>query len=149
MLKTTIPCNRWKIFLSIPYPHVITFCLVWQHHDVFQTSVTASKRLRIEPKSCIMQLFEATCVRNLLIVKNLEHKKFQEWYHVKEERLFYLFLTFEKLCHVHFDHTEPCCKLLRQTSKIKKLQMSFQMVVLFQGIPLNNYGVECKENSTM
>ena len=92
MLKTT-PCNRWKIFLSIPYPHVITFCLVWQHHDVFQTSATASKRLRIEPKSCIhMQLFEATCVRNLLIVKNLEHWKFQEWYHVKEERLFYLFL---------------------------------------------------------
>ena len=32
-----------------------------------------------------MQLFEATCVRNLLIVKNLEHRKFQVWYHVKEE----------------------------------------------------------------
>ena len=78
MLKTTTPCNRWKIFLSIPYPHVITFCLVWQHHDVFQTSATASKRLRIEPKSCIlMQLFEAACVRNLLIVKNLEHKNFK------------------------------------------------------------------------
>ena len=95
-----------------------------------------------------MQRFRATCVRNLLIVKNLEHRKFQELYHVKEERLFYLFLTFEKLCHVHFDHTEPCCKLLRQTSKIKKLQTSFRMV-LFQGIPLNNYGVECKENSTI
>ena len=79
MLKTTTPCNRWKIFLSIPYPHVITFCLVWQHHDVFQTSATASKSLRIEPKSCIlMQLFEATCVRNLLIVKNPEHEKFHE-----------------------------------------------------------------------
>ena len=70
MLKTTTPCNRWKIFLSILYPYVITFCLVWQHHDVFQTSATASKRLRIEPKSCKpMQLFEATCVKNLLIVK--------------------------------------------------------------------------------
>ena len=34
-----------------------------------------------------MQLFAATCVRNLLIVKNLEHGKFKEWYHVKEERL--------------------------------------------------------------
>ena len=40
---------------------------------MFQTSVTASKRLRIKLKSCIlMQLFEATCVRNLLIVKNLD-----------------------------------------------------------------------------
>ena len=45
-------------------------------HDVFQTSATASKRLRIQPKSCILlQSFEATCVRNLLIVKNLEHEK--------------------------------------------------------------------------
>ena len=78
-----------KDFLSIPYPHVITFCLVWQHHDVFQTSAIASKRLRIEPKNCILlQLFEATCVRNLLIVKYLEHEQFQEYYHVKEERLF-------------------------------------------------------------
>ena len=63
MLKTTTPCNRWKIFLSIPYPHVITICLVWQHHDMFQTSATASKRWRIKPKSCIlMQFFEATWV---------------------------------------------------------------------------------------
>ena len=37
-----------------------------------------------------MQLFEATCVRNLLIVEILEHEKFQEQYHVKEKRLFYL-----------------------------------------------------------
>ena len=145
MLKTTTPCNRWKIFLSIPYPHIITFCLVWQHHDVFQTSATASKSLRIEPKSCIlMQPFEVTCVRNLLIVKHLELEIFQECYHVKEERLFYLFLTFWKLCHVHFDHTKPCCKLLRQTSKIENLQTTVRMVCL----PLNNYGVECKENST-
>ena len=77
MLKTATPRNRWKIIPSVLYPHVITFCLVWQHHDVFQTSATASKRLRIEPKSCIlMQLFEATCVRNLLIVKNLGTKNF-------------------------------------------------------------------------
>ena len=132
------PCNRWKVFLSIPYPH-ITFCLVWQHHDVFQTSATASKRLRIEPKSCILlQLFEATCVRNLLNVKNLEHEKFQEQYNVKKEWLFYLFLTFWKVCHVHFDHMKPCCKLLRQTSKIKKLQTTFWLVSLFQGLPLNN-----------
>ena len=42
-----------------------------------------------------MQLFEATCVRNLLIVKNLEHRKFKEWYHVKEiPLLLYWFLTF-------------------------------------------------------
>ena len=33
--------------------------------------------------------FEATCVRNVLIVKHLEHEKFKDWYHVKEERLFY------------------------------------------------------------
>ena len=33
-----------------------------------------------------MQHFEATCVRNVLIVKNLEHGKFKEWYHVKEEK---------------------------------------------------------------
>ena len=58
--------------------HFIYF-LVLQHHNVFQTSATASKTLRIEPKSCILlQLFEATCVRNLLIVKNLEHEIFQE-----------------------------------------------------------------------
>ena len=55
---------------------------------MLQTSASASKRFRIEPKSCIlMQLFEANCVRNLLIVKTLEHEKFNEWYHVKEERL--------------------------------------------------------------
>ena len=38
----------------------------------------------------LLQLFEATCVRNVLIVKHLEHEKFKDWYHVKEERLFYL-----------------------------------------------------------
>ena len=43
-----------------------------------------------------MQLFEATCVKNLLIVKNLEHGQFKEWYHLKEERLLYQFLTFWK-----------------------------------------------------
>ena len=36
-----------------------------------------------------MQLFEATFVRSLLTAKNLEHGKFKEWYHVKEERLLY------------------------------------------------------------
>ena len=41
-----------------------------------------------------MQPFEATSVRNLLIVKNVEHGKFKELYHVKEERLLYQFLTF-------------------------------------------------------
>ena len=52
-------------------------------------------KCKLDLKSCIlMQLFEDTCVRNLLIVKNLEHRKFQEWYHVKEERLFCLVLTF-------------------------------------------------------
>ena len=96
-----------------------------------------------------MQLFEATCVRNLLIVKSLEHGKFKEWYRLREERLLYQFLTFWKLCYVYFDHTKPCCKLLRHTSKIEKLQTTFRMVLLFQGLPLNNYGVECKENSTM
>ena len=33
--------------------------------------------------------------------------------------------------------------------QIEKLQTTFSMVSLFQGLPLNNYGVECKENSTM
>ena len=75
ILKTITPCNRWKSFLSIPYPQFITFCLVWQHH-VLQTSATVSKRFRIGPKSCILlQLFEAPCVRNSLIVKDLEHEK--------------------------------------------------------------------------
>ena len=41
MLETTTPCNRWKLFLSLH------FCLVWQHHEVLQTSVTASKTFRI------------------------------------------------------------------------------------------------------
>ena len=36
-----------------------------------------------------------------------------------------------------------------QRSKIEKLQTTFWMVSLFQGLPLNNYGVECKENNTM
>ena len=69
-----------KDFSIDPVPSCHYICLVWQHHDVFQTSATPSKRLRIEPKSCIlMQFFEATCVRNLLIVKNLEHEKFQKY----------------------------------------------------------------------
>ena len=33
MLKTTTPCNRWKIFLLVLDPHIITFSLVWQHHE--------------------------------------------------------------------------------------------------------------------
>ena len=94
-----------------------------------------------------MQLFEAACVRNLLIVKNLEYKKKinQEWYHVKEERLFYRFLTFWKLCHIYFDHTEPCTKPLQQISKIKKVADFFLDGVVVSG----RTAVECKENSTM
>ena len=150
MLKTATPRNRWKIIPSVLYPHVITFCLVWQHHDVLQTSATASEWLRIGPKGCILlQLFETTCLRNVLIVKHLERGKFKEGCHVKEERLVYLPLTFWKLCYVYFNHMEPCCKVLRQTSKIEKLQTTFRMVLLFQGLPLNNRTVECKENSTM
>ena len=38
--------------------------------------------------------FEATCVRNVLIVKHLEHEKVKDGYHVKGEILFYLPLTF-------------------------------------------------------
>ena len=80
MLKTTTARNRWKIFPSVPYPHVITFCLVWQHHDVLQTSATASKRLRIGPKGCILlQHFETTCVRNVLIVKYPEQQIYTGW----------------------------------------------------------------------
>ena len=77
MLKTTTPYNRWKSFLSIPYPHVITFGLVWQHHDVFQTSATASKRLRIEPKSAayvsnfLKPLVSETCL--LLKIESTEN----------------------------------------------------------------------------
>ena len=126
MLKTTTWCNRGKIFLSIPYPHFITICLVWQHHNVLQTSVTASKRFRIGPASCILlQLFEATCVRNVLIVKNLEHEKFKELCHMKEERLFHLFFTFWKLCYIYFDRTKPCCKLLWQTTQNQKVANYF------------------------
>ena len=129
MLKTTTPCNRWKIVLSIPYPHVVAFCLVWQHHDVFHVPATASKIVRIGPKSCILlQLFEATCVGNLFIVKNIEHEKFKDWYHVQEERLFYLSFIFWKLCYVYFHCTKPCCKRLWQTPKIEKLQTTFRMV---------------------
>ena len=105
---------------------------------MLQTSVTASKRFRTESKSCILtQLSEATCVRNLLIVKILDHGKCKEWYHVKEERLLYRFLTFWKLCYVYFDHTKPCCKLLRQTSKIEKLQTTFRMVCCFRAYRFN------------
>ena len=152
MLKTTTPCNRWKIFLSIPYLHVITFYLVWQHHDVFQTSATASKRLRIEPKSCIlMQLFEATYVRNLPIVKKSRARKISRVVPRERRKIVlavpYILKIMSRSLWPHV--TKPCCKLLRQTSKIEKLQTSFRMVLLFQGIPLNNYGVECKENSTM
>ena len=36
-------------------------------------------KFKLDSKSCIlMQLFEVTCIRNFLIVKNLEHRKFQE-----------------------------------------------------------------------
>ena len=63
------------------------------------------------------------------ILKRLEHEQFMDWYYVKEERLFYLFLTFWKLCYVYFDHTKPCYKFLRQTSKIEKLQTTFRMVL--------------------
>ena len=90
-----------------------------------------------------MQLFEATWVRNSLIVKNLEHGTMR-----KKKDCSIGSLHFEK-CYVYFDHTKPCCKLLRQTSKIEKLQTTFRMVLLFQGLPLNTYGVECKENGTM
>ena len=44
---------------------------------------------------------------------------------------------------------ETVLETSRQTSKIEKLQTTFWMVSLFQGQPLNNYEVECKENSTM
>ena len=80
MLRTTTPRNRWKIFPSVAYTHVITFCSVWQHHDVLQTSATASKRLRIWPEGCILlQHFETTCVRNVLIVKYPEQQTCTGW----------------------------------------------------------------------
>ena len=61
--------------------------LLWQHQ----------KHSESGPKSCILlQLIEATCVRNWLIVKTLEHEKFKEWYQVKGEKWFYLFLTWKK-----------------------------------------------------
>ena len=125
---------------------------------MFQTSTTASKRLRIETKSCtLMQLFEATCVRNLLIVKKKEEKKEKKNRARKisrvvpgERRKIVLSVPYIlKIMSRSFDHTKPCCKLLRQTSKIEKLQTAFWMVSLFRGLPLNNYGVECKVNSTM
>ena len=98
------------VFLSIPYPHFITFCLVSLHHDVLQTSATASKRFRTEPKGCILtQLSEATCVRNVLIVKNLEHGQFKEWYHVKEERLFYLDSTHLFVVRLFFQKVAKMC----------------------------------------
>ena len=68
-----------------------------------------------------------------------------------ERRMIVLHVPYilKKICHVYFDHTKPYCKLLRQTSKIEELQTTFWMMSLFQGLPLNNYGVECKENSIM
>ena len=88
-LKTTTPCNRWMIFLSIPYPHFILFSLVIPRRvanfcDSVNKILNRAKKLHTY----------ATCVRNLLIVKNLEHGKFKEWYNVKEKRLLYRFLTF-------------------------------------------------------
>ena len=52
-----------------------------------------------------LQLFAATCGRNLLTVKNLEHENCKGWFHVKKEKLFYSFLTFWKLCYVYLDRT--------------------------------------------
>ena len=75
-------------FFSIsPVPSCHYILLVWQHYDVLQTSATASKRLRIWPKGCILlQHFEANCVRNVLIVKYLEQQIFKDQYHVKEKK---------------------------------------------------------------
>ena len=88
--------NRWKIFPSVPYPHVITFCLVWQHYDMLQTSSTASKRLRIGPKDCILlQRFEATSIWNILILKYLEQQHFKDWCHVKKQDC--------SICPLHFE----------------------------------------------
>ena len=90
-----------------------------------------------------MQLFEAIFVRSLLIVKSLEHGKFKEWYHVKEERLLYRSLHSEN--YVTFTLTT----WNRVVYFYDKHPTTFRMLLLFQGLPLNNYGVECKENSTM
>ena len=130
MLKTT---TLWKIFLSIPYPHVITFCLVWQHHDVFQTSATASvKKIenRAEKLHTYATFWRHSC-QKLAYCKKSRARKISRV--VPRERwLFYLFLTLWKLCHVHFYHTKPCCKRLQQTSKSKSCKLLFRWCRCFR-----------------
>ena len=70
----------------------IAFILNTQHCDAYRRGGVV--------KFQTQQLFKATCGRNLLIVKNLEHEKCKGWYQVC-----YLFLTFWKLCYIYFDHT--------------------------------------------
>ena len=130
----------------VPSCHQILFSLVTRRHVGNFCSSVKKIQNRAKKLHTFATFWSHLCQKLAYFKKSLEHGKFKEWYHVKEERLFYLFLTFWKFCYVYFDHTKPCCKLLRQTSKIEKLQTTFRMVLLFQGLPLNNYGVECKEN---
>ena len=83
---------------------------------MLHTSATASKGFRTGPKSYIlMQLFEATCVRNVLIVKNLEHGKFKEWYHVKEEKKIYLDSTHLFVVRLFFEKVAKTCNFWKVT----------------------------------
>ena len=85
--------------------------LVWQHHFCDRV-----KKIQ-GPKSCkFLQLFEATCVRNLLVVKNLEQEKFKEYTWKKKIVLSVPYIW--KIMLHYLDHMKPCCKLLQQTSRI-------------------------------
>ena len=85
-------------------------------------SATASKTFKLGPESCVfMQLFETTCVRNVSIANQLDHEKLRHWYHMKEEGLFYQFLTTLNLFCVLYDCTTPCWKFLRQTWQLRQV----------------------------
>lgn len=69
LLKTTTPCIRWNIFLPIPYPHYILFCLT--PPGCVANFCNSVKKNQHYPQNCILlQHFEVTRVTNMLTVNN-------------------------------------------------------------------------------
>ena len=108
-IKRMVPPERWKILLYVSYLVQIILILIWPHP-------TTPDRVA---NFCDSQFWEVAkfstegTVMNRQTGKYIQHQNKNKPHHMKERLICYQFHVLDWLIYVRFDHTFPCCIVVK------------------------------------
>ena len=106
-IKQMVSPERWTILLYVSYLVQIILILICPHPTVLQTSATNRRFWEVAKFST-----EGT-VMNCQTGKYIQYQNKNKPYYMKERLISYQFHVLDWFIYVQFDHTFPCCIVVK------------------------------------